>query len=153
MILEYCIVKNEVAMLKHQLDELEEHHNQLLQHSPTKVDLSLPPSHISVREHHEESSVTDLITAQMEINQLSSKNERLQAQVKHWKSISQNKQACKRVSWTFMNSSKCYLFYRAMKRVQMKIDCWSFKFNLKYIEVFVAIAKLTKGFIRLCGIS
>ncbi|XP_062503392.1 thyroid receptor-interacting protein 11-like isoform X2 [Corticium candelabrum] len=79
-------------MLKHQLDELEEHHNQLLQHSPTKVDLSLPPSHISVREHHEESSVTDLITAQMEINQLSSKNERLQAQVKHWKSISQNKQ-------------------------------------------------------------
>jgi DNA repair exonuclease SbcCD ATPase subunit len=85
--------EKEVSELKQQLHEKEDQHNKLLQQSPTRRDVMSPPSHFVVHHHHEDSPVTDLITAQIEINQLSKQTERLQAQVKHWKSVAQAKQS------------------------------------------------------------
>jgi predicted translin family RNA/ssDNA-binding protein len=88
------LFQKEVSELKQQLHEKEDQHNKLLQQSPTRRDVMSPPSHFVVHHHHEDSPVTDLITAQIEINQLSKQTERLQAQVKHWKSVAQAKQVC-----------------------------------------------------------
>lgn len=92
---------------------------------------------MSHSEHHDDSPVTDLISAQMEINQLSSEIERLRAQVKHWKVVAQSREVhCCRLYtiWHAVMVLSC----RMMKMVQEKTRTCHSKFNLMYAFVLIA---------------